>query len=108
MSLKFGQMSLASVNQMCVIHEAMNGCKNLKDSLKDCFENVNISLWPVHEISVLITSASREGFGESVHMRRLALARTFLAYIHLFGLILYVPVIFFSVMSGWVFLGLTR
>ena len=23
-------MSLAAVNQMCVIHEAMNGCKNLK------------------------------------------------------------------------------
>ena len=35
------QVSLAAVNQSCVIHEAMNGCKNL-DSLKDCFENVNI------------------------------------------------------------------
>ena len=24
------QVSLEAVNQMCVIHEAMNGCKNLK------------------------------------------------------------------------------
>ena len=37
-------MSLAAVNQICVIHEAMNGCKKSKDSLKDCFENVNIYL----------------------------------------------------------------
>ena len=42
MSSLHGQVSLAAVNQICVIHEAMNGCKNLKDSLKDCFENVNI------------------------------------------------------------------
>ena len=25
-----GQVNLAAVNQICVIHEAMNGCKNLK------------------------------------------------------------------------------
>ena len=25
-----GQVSLAAFNQICVIHEAMNGCKNLK------------------------------------------------------------------------------
>ena len=25
-----GKKSLAAVNQICVIHEAMNGCKNLK------------------------------------------------------------------------------
>ena len=31
---------MAVVNQIYVIHEAMNGCKNL-DSLKACFENVN-------------------------------------------------------------------
>ena len=37
-------MSLAAVNQIYVIHEAMNGFKNLKDSLKDCFENVKIIL----------------------------------------------------------------
>ena len=36
-----GHMSLEAVNHNCVIHEAMNGCKNL-DSIKDCFENVNI------------------------------------------------------------------
>ena len=35
------QKSLAAVNQICVIHEAMNGCEN--DSSKDCFENVNMS-----------------------------------------------------------------
>ena len=37
-----GQVSLAAVNQICVIHEAMNGCEKSKESLKDCFENVNI------------------------------------------------------------------
>ena len=25
-----GQVNLAAVNQICVVHEAMNGCKNLK------------------------------------------------------------------------------
>ena len=39
-SVLHGQVSLAAVNQIYVIHEAMNGCK--KDSLKACFENVNI------------------------------------------------------------------
>ena len=37
-----GQVSLAAVNQFCVVHEDMNGCKKSKDSLKACFENVNI------------------------------------------------------------------
>ena len=32
-----GQVSLAAVNQIFVIHEAMNGLKKSKDSLKDCF-----------------------------------------------------------------------
>ena len=36
------QVSLAAVNQICVIHKAMNGCKKSKDSLKACFENVSI------------------------------------------------------------------
>ena len=27
-SILHGQVSLAAVNQICVIHEAMNGCKN--------------------------------------------------------------------------------
>ena len=41
-----GQVSLASVNQICVVHKAMNGCKKKsKDSLKACFENVNISFF---------------------------------------------------------------
>ena len=29
-SLLHGQVSLAAVNQIWIIHEAMNGCKNLK------------------------------------------------------------------------------
>ena len=29
-SVLHGQVSLAAVNQICVIHEAMNGCKILK------------------------------------------------------------------------------
>ena len=37
-----GQVSLAAVNQIYVFHEAMNDCKNLKDSLKAGFGNVNI------------------------------------------------------------------
>ena len=38
-----GQMSLATVNKIYVIYEAMNGCKNGKFFLlKACFENVNI------------------------------------------------------------------
>ena len=38
-----GQLSFTAVNQICAIHEAMNGCKKKsKDSLNDCFKNVNI------------------------------------------------------------------
>ena len=29
-SVLHGQCSLAAVNQFCVVHEAMNGCKNVK------------------------------------------------------------------------------
>ena len=29
-SVLHGQVSLAAVYQICVIHEAMNGCKNIK------------------------------------------------------------------------------
>ena len=29
-SVLHGQVSLAAVDQICVIHEAMNGCKDLK------------------------------------------------------------------------------
>ena len=36
-----GQVSLAAVNQICVIYEAMNGFK----IVKACFENVNITLY---------------------------------------------------------------
>ena len=41
-SVLHGQASLAAINQMCVIHEAMNGCKKSKDSFKATFENENI------------------------------------------------------------------
>ena len=41
-SVLHGQVSLAAVNQICVIHEAMNGCKKKSiDYLKAGFENVN-------------------------------------------------------------------
>ena len=40
LSVLHGQVSLAAVSQICVIHEAMNGSK-IKDSLKACFENIN-------------------------------------------------------------------
>ena len=39
-SVLHGQVRLAAVNHTCVIHEAMNGCKKYKDSLKGCLENV--------------------------------------------------------------------
>ena len=37
-----GQVSLEAVNQINVFLDAMNGCKKTEDSLKACFENVNI------------------------------------------------------------------
>ena len=40
--LNVRSVELGIVNQIRVIHEAMNGCKNLNDSLKDFFENVTI------------------------------------------------------------------
>ena len=45
-SVLHGQASLAAVNQIYVIHEATNGCKKSNDSLKACFENVNIATLP--------------------------------------------------------------
>ena len=41
-SVLHGQVSLAAVNHIYVFHDAMNGCKKSEDSLKACFENVNI------------------------------------------------------------------
>ena len=42
-SVMHGQVSVAAVSQKIrVIHEAMNGCKKSKDSIKDCFKNVYI------------------------------------------------------------------
>ena len=51
-SVLHGQVSLAAVNQICVIQEAMNGCK----IHKACFENVNITLY-------LLLTFSRGGGG---------------------------------------------
>ena len=51
LSVLRGQVSLAAVNQICVIHEAMKGCKKSKHSLKACFENVNILVY-VHKCFV--------------------------------------------------------
>ena len=34
-----------AVNQICVIHGAMNGLQKSKDLFKDCFENVNIPIY---------------------------------------------------------------
>ena len=42
-----GQVSLAAVNQICVIHEAMKGCKKSKGLLKYCFENLNIKIYMI-------------------------------------------------------------
>ena len=44
-SVLHSHVSLAAFNQIHVIHEAMNGCKKSKDSLKACFENVSITKW---------------------------------------------------------------
>ena len=41
-SVLHGQVSLAAASHICVLHEIMNGCKNIKISLKTCFENENI------------------------------------------------------------------
>ena len=40
-SILHGQVSLAAVNQIRVVHEAMDGCKKTKDALKGCFININ-------------------------------------------------------------------
>ena len=37
-SVLHGQVSLAAVNQMSLILEAMKGCKKSKDSLKNCYK----------------------------------------------------------------------
>ena len=41
-------VSLAAINQICVIYEAMNGCKNLKIYLRIALKNVNIFEWPFY------------------------------------------------------------
>ena len=39
-SVMHGQVSLAAVNHIYVIHGVTNGCKNLKESVKACFETI--------------------------------------------------------------------
>ena len=53
-SLLHVQVSLEIVNQIYVFHEAMKGCKKSKDSLKACFENVNIMGYTLDSESVCL------------------------------------------------------
>ena len=39
-SVLHGQVRLAAVNQMCVIHEAMNGCKNQRIHSRIASKNI--------------------------------------------------------------------
>ena len=50
-SILHGQVNLAADNQMYVFNEAMNGCKKYKDSLKTCFENVNMNMCMCAQLS---------------------------------------------------------
>ena len=43
LSILHGQVSLVAVSQTCVIHETRT-VQKFKDTLKDCFKNVNITL----------------------------------------------------------------
>ena len=53
-----GQVSLAAVNLIYVFHEAMNGCKKSKDSLKASFDNVNIRKYS--QVNAKIAYLSRD------------------------------------------------
>ena len=46
-SVMHGQVSLAAVNHIYVIHGVTNGCKNLKESIKACFETINIDTYTI-------------------------------------------------------------
>ena len=48
-------MHLAAVKKICVVHEAMNGYKKFKGSLKACFENVNTLLY-LNPLSIAVKS----------------------------------------------------
>ena len=54
------QVRLVAVNQICVLHEAMNVCKKIKDSLKDCFENVNTIQYGCHGGHLTILHTTQE------------------------------------------------
>ena len=58
-SVLHGQVSLEAVSQICVIYEVMNGCK---DSLKDCFENVNIAKYNIYIVLLVMTAPIQTGF----------------------------------------------
>ena len=93
-SVLHGQVCLAAVNQICVLHEAMNGCKNLKIHKRIFFENINILqvckslllmpmlmypavlevktlLYVFIYIHLLCVFVNINGSGESAHLRRL-------------------------------------
>ena len=46
-SVMHGQVSLAAVNHIYVIHGVTNGCKNLKESLNSCFETINTDTYTI-------------------------------------------------------------
>ena len=67
-------MSLAAVNQIYVIHEAMNGCKKKKSkgSLKACFKNVNIHCM---NLTLYLTEMAFNTFANRADPEKAALVR---------------------------------
>ena len=55
-SVLHGQVSMAAVNQICVIHEAIKVAKKSKDPLKACFENVNITKYHLCKLPFQVTN----------------------------------------------------
>ena len=65
------QLSMAAFNQICAIHGAMGCCKKSKDSLKDCFEDVNITNGPRLDKTCLRGFANNTGADQPAHQRSL-------------------------------------
>ena len=58
-SNSFTRSDTGVVNQICVIHETMDGCKKSRDSLKDCYSGIEVEtgwvygLW-MHEVFLTV------------------------------------------------------
>ena len=52
-SVLHGQVSLAAVNQLCVIHEVMNGFKNIKDCLEIIYDDKRMFMLKYSQILFL-------------------------------------------------------